>query len=109
MINEPTAASLAYGLDRKKQGLIAVYDLGGGTFDVSILKLHDGIFEVLATNGNTALGGDDLDRAIAGVARVEIQKSFGVSLEGDNQFQASLLDAAESVKIALSEKTETWM
>ena len=64
IINEPTAASLAYGLDKKRQGLIAVYDLGGGTFDISILKLHDGIFEVLSTHGDTALGGDDLDLVI---------------------------------------------
>ena len=67
IINEPTAASLAYGLQKKTQGLIAVYDLGGGTFDISILKLKDGIFEVLATNGNTHLGGDDLDQRLTDV------------------------------------------
>jgi len=61
LVNEPTAAALAYGLDKRKEGIIAVYDLGGGTFDISILKLHDGIFEVLATNGDTHLGGDDID------------------------------------------------
>ena len=61
LVNEPTAASLAYGLDKKKNGIVAVYDLGGGTFDISILKLHDGIFEVIATNGDTHLGGDDID------------------------------------------------
>lgn len=109
IINEPTAASLAYGLDRKKQGLIAVYDIGGGTFDVSILRLHDGIFEVLATNGNTALGGDDLDRAIADVVAREIQRQKGQDPYGDRQMRASILEAAENVKQALSEKTEAVM
>src|SRR5439155_9197146 len=61
LVNEPTAASLAYGLDKRKEGIIAVYDFGGGTFDISILRLHEGIFEVLATNGDTHLGGDDID------------------------------------------------
>lgn len=110
IINEPTAASLAYGLDRKKQGLIAVYDLGGGTFDVSILKLHDGIFEVLSTHGDTALGGDDLDRRIAEVAAAEIQRRFGRDpfqdpfrdSGGDPQLQAAVLEAAEALKVALS-------
>ncbi len=70
LVNEPTAASLAYGLDKRKDGIVAVYDLGGGTFDISILKLHEGIFEVLATNGDTHLGGDDIDnRAAAHRAR----------------------------------------
>ena len=68
LVNEPTAASLAYGLDKKKNGIVAVYDLGGGTFDVSILKLHDGIFEVIATNGDTHLGGDDIDNLLIAVA-----------------------------------------
>ena len=76
IINEPTAASLAYGLQKKTQGIIAVYDLGGGTFDISILKLKDGIFEVLATNGNTHLGGDDLDQRFTDVFMKEIQDSF---------------------------------
>lgn len=106
IINEPTAASLAYGLDRKKQGLIAVYDLGGGTFDVSILKLHDGIFEVLATHGDTALGGDDLDRVIARAMADEIQRETGIDPFGDVQQLASILEAAERVKIALSTQDE---
>ncbi len=106
IVNEPTAASLAYGLDKKRQGLIAVYDLGGGTFDVSILKLQDGIFEVLATQGDTQLGGDDLDQALASVAAVEISKVFGIDIYSDVQLHASLLEAAESVKIALSTQAE---
>jgi Fe-S protein assembly chaperone HscA len=106
IINEPTAASLAYGLDRKKQGLIAVYDLGGGTFDISILKLHDGIFEVLATHGDTALGGDDLDHAIVKVAAQEIQAKWNVDVFAYPQLRASLIEAAESTKIELAEKSE---
>lgn len=94
IVNEPTAASLAYGLDRKKQGLIAVYDLGGGTFDVSILRLKDGIFEVLATNGDTSLGGDDLDRAIA--------DHWGLQGDLDPELRAQLLEESERIKIALS-------
>jgi Fe-S protein assembly chaperone HscA len=105
IINEPTAASLAYGLDRKKQGLIAVYDLGGGTFDLSILKLHDGIFEVLATHGDTALGGDDLDQAIARVTADEIQRKTGFDPRQDIQAWASVLEAAELTKITLSEQS----
>jgi Fe-S protein assembly chaperone HscA len=104
IVNEPTAASLAYGLDRKKEGLIAVYDLGGGTFDVSILKLKAGVFEVLATNGDTALGGDDLDQAIAHVATEEIQRQFGIDVTKDATQLAAVLEAAEATKIALSEK-----
>src|SRR5690242_13939864 len=80
IINEPTAASLAYGLQEKMQGTIAVYDLGGGTFDISILKLKNGIFEVLATNGDTHLGGDDIDRRIADVFLDEIRQMFGIDL-----------------------------
>ncbi len=106
ILNEPTAASLAYGLDRKRQGLIAVYDLGGGTFDVSILKLHDGIFEVLATNGDSVLGGDDLDLAIARTAAVEIQEQFGVDPFADRQLHAGLLEAAENTKITLADESK---
>jgi Fe-S protein assembly chaperone HscA len=106
IINEPTAAALAYGLDRKRQGLIAVYDLGGGTFDVSILKLHDGIFEVLATNGDTSLGGDDLDLAIARVVARGLQDRTGVDPFANVQLHASLLEAAEAVKVALSDREE---
>jgi molecular chaperone DnaK len=106
IVNEPTAAALAYGLDRKRQGLIAVYDLGGGTFDVSLLKLHDGIFEVLSTHGDTALGGDDLDGVIVQVAVQEIQKQFGMDALADVYNHAALLEAAEATKITLSEKSE---
>jgi len=81
IINEPTAASLAYGLQKKTQGVIAVYDLGGGTFDISLLKLKDGIFEVLATNGNTHLGGDDLDRRLVESAMKDIEANYGLKVE----------------------------
>ena len=77
LVNEPTAASLAYGLDKKKNGIVAVYDLGGGTFDISILKLHDGIFEVLATNGDTHLGGDDIDNLLIAIALDDIRGDLG--------------------------------
>src|SRR5690606_23912991 len=99
IINEPTAASLAYGLDRKKQGLIAVYDLGGGTFDLSILKLHDGIFEVLATHGDTKLGGDDLDFAIARTMAREIESKHGLNPFDDLAMHAALLEQSELTKI----------
>jgi molecular chaperone DnaK len=104
IINEPTAASLAYGIDKKKQGVIAVYDLGGGTFDLSILRLHDGIFEVLATHGDTQLGGDDLDQAIALVSAAEIRSQFGLDAAVDLNLKAQLLESAERVKMELSEK-----
>ena len=77
LVNEPTAASLAYGLDQKKNGTVAVYDFGGGTFDISILKLHDGIFEVIATNGDTHLGGDDIDNLLIAIALDDIQRRPG--------------------------------
>ena len=80
LVNEPTAAALAYGLDRKKEGIVAVYDLGGGTFDISILKLHDGIFEVIATNGDTHLGGDDIDNLLIAVAIEDIKGDDGIDL-----------------------------
>ena len=80
LVNEPTAAALAYGLDRAKEGTVAVYDFGGGTFDVSILKLHDGIFEVIATNGDTHLGGDDIDNLLMHIALDEIANELGVDL-----------------------------
>src|SRR4051794_17830591 len=100
IINEPTAAALAYGLDRKHAGTVAVYDLGGGTFDCSILTLSEGVFKVLATNGDTYLGGDDFDRALMELAAGEM----GVSLEaGKNaELLQPLRDAAEKTKIALS-------
>src|SRR6266699_6451992 len=77
LVNEPTAAALAYGLDKRHDGVVAVYDLGGGTFDISILKLHDGIFEVLATNGDTHLGGDDIDNLLLRIAFDDIQAEWG--------------------------------
>jgi len=83
IVNEPTAASLAYGLQKLAQGIIAVYDLGGGTFDISILRVKDGVFEVLATNGNTHLGGDDFDRAIVQWLLGDIRTSHGVDLSAD--------------------------
>src|SRR5271166_2047930 len=85
LVNEPTAASLAYGLDKKKNGIVAVYDLGGGTFDISILKLHDGIFEVVATNGDTHLGGDDIDNLLLRIALEDIATEWGVDLSRDNE------------------------
>jgi chaperone protein DnaK len=103
IVNEPTAASLAYGLQEKKAGIIAVYDLGGGTFDLSILKLRDGIFEVLATHGNTALGGDDLDRAIARKMVEEVKASERIDLFSSPLQTAAVLEAAEKLKHALSE------
>jgi molecular chaperone DnaK len=107
IINEPTAASLAYGLQRKTQGTIAVYDLGGGTFDISILKLKQGIFEVLATNGNTHLGGDDFDRTILDLLLHEIRVESGLDLgQYPDQMQALRLEA-EQVKIRLSDELKT--
>ncbi len=104
ILNEPTAASLAYGLQRKTQGLIAVYDLGGGTFDISILKLKDGIFEVLATNGNTHLGGDDFDRVIQDLMLQEIKARFNLDLHDyPDSLQGARLEA-ERLKIKLSEE-----
>src|SRR6204780_2264552 len=83
LVNEPTAASLAYGLDKKQNGIVAVYDLGGGTFDISILKLHDGIFEVIATNGDTHLGGDDIDNVLITIALDDIRGDLGLDLRKD--------------------------
>src|ERR1039457_595929 len=99
LVNEPTAASLAYGLDKRQNGTIAVYDLGGGTFDVSILKLHDGIFEVLATNGDTHLGGDDIDDLLLRIALEDIASDWGQDLSGDNEgiqrLRRAVIDAKE--------------
>ena len=83
LVNEPTAAALAYGLDKRKEGIVAVYDLGGGTFDISILRLHEGIFEVLATNGDTHLGGDDIDHLLVRIALDEIRTEWGEDIAGD--------------------------
>ncbi|HTZ89163.1 MAG TPA: Hsp70 family protein, partial [Alloacidobacterium sp.] len=80
LVNEPTAAALAYGLDRNKEGIVAVYDLGGGTFDISILKLHEGIFEVIATNGDTHLGGDDIDNLLIAIALDDIEGELGIDV-----------------------------
>src|SRR6195256_6213581 len=85
LVNEPTAAALAYGLDKKREGIIAVYDLGGGTFDISILRLHDGIFEVLATNGDTHLGGDDIDNRLIQIGLEDIQSEWGEDLSGQGE------------------------
>src|ERR1700734_1083374 len=102
LVNEPTAASLAYGLDKKENGIIAVYDLGGGTFAVSILKLHDGIFEVIATNGDTHLGGDDIDNLLITIALDDIQSEWGMDLSGDHEGVQRLRRAVIQAKERLS-------
>jgi len=107
IINEPTAASLAYGLDKKKNETIAVYDLGGGTFDVSILEIGEGVFEVKSTNGDTHLGGDDFDRKIIDWLLSEFKVEQGVDLSSDRQAMQRLKDAAEKAKIELSSAMET--
>ncbi len=107
IINEPTAASLAYGLEKKKAEKIAVYDLGGGTFDISILELGDGVFEVKATNGDTHLGGDDFDEAIVDWIVSEFKKDNAVDLKADKQALQRVRDAAEKAKIELSASQET--
>jgi len=107
IINEPTAASLAYGLDKSKNGLIAVYDLGGGTFDISILKLEDGIFDVLSTNGDTHLGGDDLDLAVMKHIAVEIQAQCGLDVFTNPQIAQRLRLECERAKRDLTDHTET--
>jgi molecular chaperone DnaK len=107
IINEPTAAALAYGLDKKKEGMVAVYDFGGGTFDVSILEIGDGVFEVKATNGDTHLGGDDIDHAVMEYIMGEFKKESGVDLSKDPMAVQRLKDAAEKAKIELSSKMET--
>ena len=103
IINEPTAASLAYGLQEKTQGTIAVYDFGGGTFDISILKLKNGIFEVLATNGDTHLGGDDIDRRIADLFLTEIRSRHGIDLSSHPDHMQTIRLEAERAKIGLSD------
>lgn len=107
IINEPTAASLAYGLQQRTQGLIAVYDLGGGTFDISILKLKDGIFEVLSTTGDTHLGGDDIDRAVADALLEDIRAQYGIDVTPYPDTMQSLRLEAERVKIRLSDEQKT--
>ncbi|MGF1488855.1 MAG: molecular chaperone DnaK [Prochloraceae cyanobacterium] len=107
IINEPTAASLAYGLDKKSNETILVFDLGGGTFDVSILEVGDGVFEVLATSGDTHLGGDDFDKKIVDYLAEDFQKKEGIDLRKDNQALQRLTEAAEKAKIELSSVTQT--
>lgn len=107
IINEPTAASLAYGLDKKSNETILVFDLGGGTFDVSILEVGDGVFEVLATSGDTHLGGDDFDKKIVDFLAEEFQKNEGIDLRKDSQALQRLTEAAEKAKIELSSATQT--
>src|SRR6202043_3136594 len=107
IINEPTAASLAYGLDKKKDERIGVYDLGGGTFDISILELGDGVFEVKSTNGDTFLGGEDFDKRIMDYLADEFRKESGIDLRKDRLALQRLKDAAEKAKIELSSTTQT--
>jgi len=107
ILNEPTAAALAYGLDKKKEGKIAVFDLGGGTFDISILDIGDGVFEVLSTRGNTHLGGDDYDQAIIDMLVVEFKNKEGIDLKEDRAALQRLKEAAEKAKIELSQAQET--
>ncbi len=107
LVNEPTAASLAYGLDKKKNGIVAVYDLGGGTFDISILKLHDGIFEVIATNGDTHLGGDDIDNLLIMIALDDIQGDLKLDVRRNGEAVARIRKAVIDAKIALSSQPST--
>src|SRR6516164_3656847 len=107
IINEPTAAALAYGLDKKETATIAVYDLGGGTFDISILKLHEGIFEVIATNGDTHLGGDDIDNLLIAIALDDIQGDLGLDVRRSGEAVQTIRKAVIDAKIALSSQPET--
>jgi molecular chaperone DnaK len=107
LVNEPTAAALAYGLDKKKDGVIAVYDFGGGTFDISILKLHDGIFEVIATGGDTHLGGDDIDNLLTAVALDDIRGDLGLDVTQNPEVIQQLRRAVIDAKIALSTSDST--
>ena len=107
IINEPTAAALAYGLDKKEAGTIAVYDLGGGTFDISILEIGDGVFEVKSTNGDTFLGGEDFDMRIVDYLADEFKKDQGIDLRNDKLALQRLKEAAEKAKIELSSSTQT--
>ncbi|MDD4352516.1 MAG: molecular chaperone DnaK [Candidatus Gracilibacteria bacterium] len=107
IINEPTAAALAYGMEKKKEGKIAVFDFGGGTFDISILELSEGVFEVLSTNGDTHLGGDDLDQIVINWLVAEFKKEQGVDLSKDEMALQRLKEAAEKAKVELSSSAET--
>jgi molecular chaperone DnaK len=107
IINEPTAATLAFGLDKKKEGKIAVYDFGGGTFDISVLEIGDGVFEVLATNGDTSLGGDDLDELLIRHVAEQFKKDSGIDVRTDPMALQRLKEACEKAKIELSSGTST--
>ncbi len=107
LVNEPTAAALAYGLDKKQSGIVAVYDFGGGTFDVSILKLQDGIFEVIATNGDTHLGGDDIDNLLIRIALDDIRGDLGMDVSRNGEAVATIRKAVIEAKIALSSESKT--
>jgi len=107
LVNEPTAASLAYGLDKKETATVAVYDLGGGTFDISILKLHEGIFEVIATNGDTHLGGDDIDNLLIAIALDDIQGDLGLDVRRSGEAVQTIRKAVIDAKIALSSNDQT--
>ena len=107
IINEPTAAALAYGMDKKKGGTIAVYDLGGGTFDVSVLEIGDGVFEVKSTNGDTFLGGEDFDVRVIDYLADEFKRDQGIDLRNDKLALQRLKEAAEKAKIELSSSKET--
>jgi molecular chaperone DnaK/molecular chaperone HscA len=107
LVNEPTAAALAYGLNKNKDGIIAVYDFGGGTFDISILKLHEGIFEVIATGGDTHLGGDDIDNLLTAVALDDIRGDLGIDVSGHPEVIQQLRKAVIETKIALSANDST--
>src|ERR1700744_1693554 len=107
LVNEPTAAALAYGLDRQKEGIIAVYDFGGGTFDISILKLHEGIFEVIATNGDTHLGGDDIDNLLIAIALDDLAGDANIDLRRHPEAIQAIRKAVIEAKIALSTSETT--
>ncbi len=107
IINEPTAAALAYGLDEKETGTVAVFDLGGGTFDVSVLEIGDGVFEVKSTNGDTFLGGEDFDQKIIDYLADQFKSDSGIDLRGDRMALQRLKEAAEKAKIELSSATQT--
>jgi molecular chaperone DnaK len=107
IINEPTASALAFGLDKQKSGRVAVFDFGGGTFDISILEIGDGVFEVLATNGDTHLGGDDLDKALIDHVAEEFKKTSGIDVRKDPMAMQRLKEACEKAKIDLSSTTQT--
>jgi molecular chaperone DnaK len=107
LVNEPTAAALAYGLDKQRAGIVAVYDLGGGTFDISILKLHEGIFEVIATNGDTHLGGDDIDNRLMAIALDDIAGDMKLDLRRNGEAVQAIRQAVIDAKIALSSREQT--